>query len=628
MGAAVSCTAASLAASEDLQVGVSARCEQFYQQVIGFVSAKSRLDAVAATCLPEQFMRQHVSFKKETPLCQKQGDAETLYAAANETANVFADTVSQMCVENGEVKLAPLKSLVRSSEKVELEYHGDWRRLVDVSRASIIVQSEAQLVAVADCVSALANVVGLKNRFNEPLFNGYRDALFSLQVSKDGTVHVCELQLHLAQIVALKHETHAYYAYFRSYFGGNMEAAHLRMRLLQRVTSGKDGSTFAAFLQGALQSEDDALLEALDELLGEGMLAEFELASAVRRRRVDLAREVRIETPEAASATKLVALELSLALALLQASYFDAARDLAQTVSTDAASAPALRIEAKRVVGVAKRFLGDHAGARSTLETCIAQAQALLGNDALLTLGLCKDFAIHCLAQTGDGEAELRRVAGACARLASQAAVQADDDQAGLLRRVGLDAEMCLANVLVQQGDMAQAAEIYDASYSAYVKCHGPDHPATLRVSGNRALLYRVTGDLQKAEALGRDTLDRMAFKLGGRHRTTHITAGELHHVFMTNGMAKHDADTQVAAIVSAADVGREMIHLARGAGAHAGAPAAAREPPQAAGDVWAEKMRISNLQNAKPHETRLPDAEAPPGAEAPPDAAAREEGI
>ena len=56
-------------------------------------------------------------------------------------------------------------------------------------------------------------VVRLKNRFKEPKFNGYRDALYSIAVrvavEGGGEVwHVCEVQLHLAAVLANK-EPHA-----------------------------------------------------------------------------------------------------------------------------------------------------------------------------------------------------------------------------------------------------------------------------------------------------------------------------------------------------------------------------------------------------------------------------------
>ena len=48
------------------------------------------------------------------------------------------------------------------------------------------------------------SVVRLKNRFKDPLFNGYQDALYSIRVRIGDTDswHVCEVQIHLAVSVA------------------------------------------------------------------------------------------------------------------------------------------------------------------------------------------------------------------------------------------------------------------------------------------------------------------------------------------------------------------------------------------------------------------------------------------
>ena len=79
---------------------------------------------------------------------------------------------------------------VAAREKIEDDYRGQARRLCDCVRCSVIVNSEAQLIAVAQALedSAAApdgvefKVVKLKNRFKEPLYNGYRDALYSIRV--------------------------------------------------------------------------------------------------------------------------------------------------------------------------------------------------------------------------------------------------------------------------------------------------------------------------------------------------------------------------------------------------------------------------------------------------------------
>merc|ERR1712185_721780 len=105
--------------------------------------------------------------------------------------------------------IAPPKGEKRCVEKIETEYGGKACLLVDVVRCSVVVDAEEQLISVA-----------------KPLFNGYRDALYSVRVQiAPGVWHVCEMQLHLAAVIAHKEHTHVYYEFFRSHFAGNMSAA-------------------------------------------------------------------------------------------------------------------------------------------------------------------------------------------------------------------------------------------------------------------------------------------------------------------------------------------------------------------------------------------------------------------
>ena len=98
------------------------------------------------------------------------------------------------------LSLAPLKGKSRCLEKVENEYGGDWSQLVDVIRCSIVVQTEDALESVAKAMSNSNDprykLVRLKNRFKDPLFNGYRDALYSLAVKTEGIWHICEVTQH------------------------------------------------------------------------------------------------------------------------------------------------------------------------------------------------------------------------------------------------------------------------------------------------------------------------------------------------------------------------------------------------------------------------------------------------
>ena len=78
------------------------------------------------------------------------------------------------------------------------------------------------------------DIVRVKNRFDPPLFNGYRDILMNVAVKVENVSHLCELQVHLKAIKDSEpmHKSHLTYEFFRSYFLGNAEAVEERLKLL------------------------------------------------------------------------------------------------------------------------------------------------------------------------------------------------------------------------------------------------------------------------------------------------------------------------------------------------------------------------------------------------------------
>ena len=197
-----------------------------------------------------------------------------------------------------QLESAPLKGRARAREKINDDYHGHARRLCDCVRCSVIVNTEAQLIAVAQALddSAAApdgvefQLVKLKNRFKEPLYNGYRDALYSIRVRIPGTDawHVCEMQLHLAEIIAHKSATHVLYEFFRSYFAGNMEAVDKRMHVLIELGDSVGASaSLGEFVQVVAKGDDVQQMQHLEFMLS-SMLGEHALASKVCEGRIRL----------------------------------------------------------------------------------------------------------------------------------------------------------------------------------------------------------------------------------------------------------------------------------------------------------------------------------------------------
>ena len=97
--------------------------------------------------------------------------------------------------------IAPAKSRARCEEKAKNEYDGKMCLIVDGVRCSIVVETEEQLLTVAEELVNAAKAKGvkdislllsggkaaigdyvlvrLKNRFKHPLFNGYRVRSFA-----------------------------------------------------------------------------------------------------------------------------------------------------------------------------------------------------------------------------------------------------------------------------------------------------------------------------------------------------------------------------------------------------------------------------------------------------------------
>ena len=162
--------------------------------------------------------------------------------------------------------LGPLKTRERCAEKATNEYGGDVRRLVDICRASVVVDTEDQLEAVfRHLLADPASVIRLKNRFANPSFNGYRDALFTVRLDlPQGGSHLAEVQVHLSPILELKAEAHVYYDFFRRHFHGNMESCDVCMKLLDGVV-GRDEFSVDT-LEKVARSRDVARLAMMGRL--------------------------------------------------------------------------------------------------------------------------------------------------------------------------------------------------------------------------------------------------------------------------------------------------------------------------------------------------------------------------
>eukprot|EP00948_MAST-09A_sp_MAST-9A-sp1_P002170 g2170.t1 len=264
-------------------------CE-YLAQIQGFRQSRDHMNEIAKDVLPHDFMDQYPAIKPSAPLLQK--DCYSLEDVYEKARNVYEKFRSFMLDEiapsanldpnkvamyNGEplmltaekafttITIAPLKGIKRAREKVINEYGGNAARLVDVIRSSIVVESEDELNSVAKFLqsSPKCKILRLKNRFKKPNWNGYRDALYNIEV--DG--FICEVQLHLTHIVRFKEENHVYYEYFRTFFSGSVESCKAKMDLLEEVVDTKQaGGDIGRRLRTLLKCDDIALLISISKL--------------------------------------------------------------------------------------------------------------------------------------------------------------------------------------------------------------------------------------------------------------------------------------------------------------------------------------------------------------------------
>ena len=159
-------------APEDRAIAVSAHAEEFFRMAAGFLASKKKLDAVAASMARLDAVKAVAPFAAagapvQTSDLNRDGAIclDDVYGAARGARGAFEALVRRVAAAAGldeEHALLPgLKGKERCLEKVFKEYDGEFRRLCDVLRASLVAATEAQLVGVCDALLASGAVLRL-----------------------------------------------------------------------------------------------------------------------------------------------------------------------------------------------------------------------------------------------------------------------------------------------------------------------------------------------------------------------------------------------------------------------------------------------------------------------------------
>lgn len=555
---------------------INPRSRQFLGNVAGFLESKRAVDATALAVLPHRWMEAHPNFMDADAMRQRNMRKE-LVTNLDEVMEVAAvakpvfDKIVRRLVEacglnpdeevifdDREVMLehhvkfqvltlAPLKSVVRCQEKAMNEYDGDFSRLVDLVRCSIVLFTEEQLAFVAKALAktdADSNsdlvVVRFKNRFKYPLFNGYRDALYSVAIDcGNGIKHVCEVQVHLAAIVAHKMKSHVFYEYFRSYFAGS-GAESQRMDALAKMAV--FGTDVDAMIAQVVEGSNLDHLTAFLQLVGKDGLGDVNLTILARKRIMEL------QPNDFSNNVQLANCYMKLGKFVQAEQIFQAlyAERKEETNDPDA-------VGLITSLGWVLYKQSKYKESEPLLRDGLAARSALLGDEHPDTLTSMANLAVLLNARGSKKEAEQlyrdslagrRKVLGdthidtlsSVANLASFLRTQNQLDEAeplmrevlatrrqkfGLNHSDTLQAINGLGLLLKAQGKKQDALPLFREAMEGRKEVMGADHPETLSSLTSLALLLKSMGDKKESEGLLREALAGRRSRLGDEHKDT-----------------------------------------------------------------------------------------------------------
>jgi hypothetical protein len=138
-----------------------------------------------------------------TTLKQNSNNLDILYQQAAIADQELQKMATEIAGSTGGIVKKPpgLKGKERTLEKINTEYGGDASRITDLTRISIFYEDLDHLYQGLSLIAERSTIVRIKDRFQEPLPDGYRDILLNLKMSNE---HIAEMQLHLNSIIAVK----------------------------------------------------------------------------------------------------------------------------------------------------------------------------------------------------------------------------------------------------------------------------------------------------------------------------------------------------------------------------------------------------------------------------------------
>ena len=128
---------------------------------------------------------------------------EGLYEMNRKAQDEFNTLMIELQKElDGELKVRPtLKGEARVREKAVNQFDGDFSRVIDVLAATLIFDSEAEILNAVEKLKLRDDVVWIGDRWNKPMDGGYRDFSINIRMSNGA---IAELQLHHRGIIEAK----------------------------------------------------------------------------------------------------------------------------------------------------------------------------------------------------------------------------------------------------------------------------------------------------------------------------------------------------------------------------------------------------------------------------------------
>lgn len=130
--------------------------------------------------------------------------------AAEVAKPVYDAMLNQLGSEIGalDVKLAPVKSIVRGSEKLWIKYRGDTTRMLDLVRGTLVVADKNAAYAALEALGQRIEITRVDDRFATPTEAGYMDIAVGLKMP-NGVI--AELQINIPEMIEAKEVGHKLY---------------------------------------------------------------------------------------------------------------------------------------------------------------------------------------------------------------------------------------------------------------------------------------------------------------------------------------------------------------------------------------------------------------------------------